>query len=404
MWLRNSLVVIFFAFACTGLFFLVLYSAEPESGFTLAELDEGRRYGFTDRIAASLGPALDKGAITLAGMELEGIFYGVLGICALALALGVAISVLQAVSERRRWSRPLAKSESVQSRQVTETASDSVVIPILAREAAPVERVSSDAAPAGATHGPVMRLRDQVPRTIHGPVAHMIFLFAGIVTAFGVLVAMLVYFRLSDSLSEQSLLRGRVTAANVSDGLGPLMLKKNAGAVRDLLRKHADRPGLAYILVEGLDQRILAHSFAVLPDDLAKAAAADPETRQNSRLLRIGDSDVYEVTAPILEGRGGTVRLGIWREQVDKEIRETMMPLMILLLSLTVSGSLLAMFLAWWINRPIFRLISAAKAISGGDLDTPTPNISDVGEFGELSRAIERLRSSVKAAMIRLSR
>jgi len=57
----------------------------------------------------------------------------------------------------------------------------------------------------------------------------------------------------------------------------------------------------------------------------------------------------------------------------------------------------------WKINRPILKLIRAAKSISIGDLDTAALDTEDPTEFGELSRALERMRSSVKAAMIRLS-
>ena len=104
-----------------------------------------------------------------------------------------------------------------------------------------------------------------------------------------------------------------------------------------------------------------------------------------------------------MEGRGGAVRVGVWRAHVDAEINETVIPLIKLLGFVVGGGILVAVFLAWRINRPIFRLVAAAKAISSGDLDVPAPRVEDASEFGELSRAIERMRSSVKAAMIRLS-
>jgi methyl-accepting chemotaxis protein len=113
---------------------------------------------------------------------------------------------------------------------------------------------------------------------------------------------------------------------------------------------------------------------------------------------------VYEVAVPILEGRTGAVRVGIWREQVDAQINETVIPLRKLVVVGLAGGVLEGRVRAWRITRPILRLVAAAKAISSGDLDTPSPEVEDSNEFGELSRAIERMRSSVKAAMIRLSR
>jgi nitrogen fixation/metabolism regulation signal transduction histidine kinase len=45
-------------------------------------------------------------------------------------------------------------------------------------------------------------------------------------------------------------------------------------------------------------------------------------------------------------------------------------------------GVLMAIFLAWRITRPILRVVAAAKAISSGDLDTPSPQVEDSNEFG----------------------
>jgi HAMP domain-containing protein len=264
--------------------------------------------------------------------------------------------------------------------------------------AAPAPVASPSRAPGSHT---AMRLRDQVPRSAHGPVARLMFGAAVIVAAFGMLASALVYFRLSSALSEHALQRAKVTAVNVSDGASPYLIKKNAARLRDLLRKHANRPELAYIVVEDRAQRIFAHSFPVLPAELSERSIG-PDGTDNRRTLRLGGNAVYEVSVPIMEGRAGAVRVGIWRERVDEEISETMKPLIAWLACVSAGGILAALFFAWRINRPIFRLVSAAQAISRGDLDIPSPNVADPGEFGELSRALERLRSSMKAALIRL--
>lgn len=396
---RYWLILLIFLLACGGFLYLAVFSGEPERGVTLAELDAGA----SGNAEARDGFSPSGGAQTdwLNGQELQVIFYAVLGICALALALRVVISVVQSVNERRTWSRERAlNADPVRSVQNPE-GERSVVVTISARERAESEIPLRASAATSSNTPAAMRLRDQVPRSVRGPVAHMIFLFAGIVGIFGVLAAALVYFRLSSSLSDQALMLARVTAINVSDGATPFLLRSNPTGLRELLRKHGARPDVAYIVVQDRAEKVFAHSLPVLPDEIGSLTL---DASRESRLVRLGDSDVYEVSAPILEGRAGAVRVGVWRERIDQEIRVTLMPVMTWLLGLTLGGVLLAMFLAWRINRPIFRLVSAAKAISSGDLDIPTPNVGDSGEFGELSRAIERLRSSVKAAMVRLSR
>jgi nitrogen fixation/metabolism regulation signal transduction histidine kinase len=190
---------------------------------------------------------------------------------------------------------------------------------------------------------------------------------------------------------------------NASDVAPKFLFGNNPAGLRELLRKAADRPELAYIVVEKRAGEIFAHSFAVLPTEFPRAALGNP-TSQASRTLQIGRDVVDEVSMPILEGRGGVVRVAFWREQIDVEVTAAVTPVLWLLLFVTTAGIAAAIILTWRINRPIFRLIAAARAISSGDLDLPSPRLEDDGEFGDLSRAIERMRSSVKAAMIRLGR
>jgi HAMP domain-containing protein len=119
--------------------------------------------------------------------------------------------------------------------------------------------------------------------------------------------------------------------------------------------------------------------------------------------LRLREGEVSEVAVPILEGQIGAVRLGIWRDAVDAEAFQTVMPLIKIIALVIAGGIVLVVVLAWRINRPILRLVNTARSISRGDLDTPSLGLEGATEFGELSRALERMRSSVKAAMIRLS-
>ena len=387
--------------ALGGAFLLFLFfSLDHEDGIPLAELapdspSSAAGAGF------SIGDSLESGAQSLASLGLEPIFYGVLGLCGLVLALRVVISVLRSMREQH----------SIAPR---EPASRIIDAPLQLRRAETPDFPPARAAIAKVAPSPVaglssvaefrkaIRLRDQVPRSAHGPVARLMFASAGIIAAFGILSAALVYFRLTSALSEHALQRAKVTAVNVSDGASTYLFKKNAAGLRELLRKYANRPELAYIVVEDRAQRILAHSFAVLPAELSERAKIRPDSAGNWRTVRVGGNPVHEVTVPIMEGRAGAVRVGIWSERMEKEISETVKPLITWLACVAAGGILAAVFFAWRINRPIFRLVSAAQAISRGDLDTPSPNVGDPGEFGELSRALERLRSSMKAALVRL--
>lgn len=345
----------------------------------------------------------------LAGLEIASIFYAVLGVCGFIIAIRAVVSILRALNEERlRASQPSYEFHG----NVSRPARANIELAAAARGSSPgtepdfnepvaEERRASRVRRAVSPFAP-SRVLDHLSYYTHGLTGKMVLTFAGIVAAFGLLTIALVYFTLTSSLSKHVIQRASVTAANVSAGAPAFLLRNNATGLRELLRKHASRPELAYILVENRAGEIFAHSFAVLPQEVQGRSSLGDRPADSRRMLRVGENGVEEVSVPILEGRGGAVRVGIWRAHVDAEINETVIPLIKLLGLVVVVGILIAVFLAWRINRPILRLVAAAKAISRGDLDVPASRVEDANEFGELSRAIERMRSSVKAAMIRL--
>ena len=229
----------------------------------------------------------------------------------------------------------------------------------------------------------------------------MVTTFTCIVAMLGLVTITLVYFTVKSSLRYHAIERARVTAINVSDSAAGYILKKNANGVRELLQKRTNRSELAYIVVQNNSKKIYAHTFDVLPEELENASSE--VGGQGERSLRLGGAAVIEVGVPILEGRSGTVRIGIWQKEIDREISRAITPLIKALSLVVIGGILMAIYLAWKINRPIARLVRSAQKISDGDLDAPSFGTADKTEFGELARALERMRSSIKAALARLS-
>jgi HAMP domain-containing protein len=64
---------------------------------------------------------------------------------------------------------------------------------------------------------------------------------------------------------------------------------------------------------------------------------------------------------------------------------------------------IVAMFFSGRLIRSMKEIVDAANAISRGDMDAYI-NVNQIGEIGDLARAIERMRTSLKAAIERLRR
>lgn len=237
----------------------------------------------------------------------------------------------------------------------------------------------------------------------HGLTGKMMITFTGIVAAFGLTTAVLVYLTLTASLREHAIESAKITAVNVSDGAPGYLLANRSDGLRELLRKHVGKPGVAYVLVQNRAGNIFAHSFPVLPTEMQSLSTGDSPGDSSRRTFRIGENTVVEVAVPILAGRLGAVRVGVWKDELDVAVASTVTPLIKWIVLIVIVGIFAAIFLVWKINQPIVSLVRAAREISHGDLDMPGPGVADSSEYGELARALERMRSSVRAAMIRLS-
>ena len=360
-----------------------------------------------DRIGDPL-PSLQDRGVRLANVGLESFFYGVLGICGILLALRAVFSALQIIKEERL----LKAQEPVKSDYSLPVES---VVSRYRKPAVVLDPGGTEAGLAGAageqssTGGWTLRRGGfsaipacgRVALYGRGLTGRMIGSFTVIVALFSLSTIALVHFTLTASLRKSALQRARVTAINISNGAAGYLSKKNVEGVRGILRKQTTGPEIAYILVQNRAGEIVAQRFTALPENISSTDAGGARD-ESQRALRLEGGEVYEVTMPVLDGQAGAVRLGIWRDQIEAEISRTVKPLIHVLWWVAVGGVLMSVYLAWRINRPIMRLVRAAQRISTGDLEAPSLGVEDNSEFGELSRALERMRSSIKAAMVRM--
>jgi HAMP domain-containing protein len=231
----------------------------------------------------------------------------------------------------------------------------------------------------------------------------MLLAFTGTAALFGFCTLAIVYFSLSDSLREHQLQHATVLAVNVSDAAAGFVVGKKTADLDALVRKSAGAAATAYIIVEDRHGAVAAQSLAALPDELQPILDRQPPRQIQRRTLTLGGRAVYEIAVPLLDGQAGAVRVGLWAEETEGEIRRIIAPVILAILAVLAGGLICSFYLVWQINRPIVKLVSVASHMSRGDLDIPLSGTHDPGEFGDLSRSLERMRSSVKAAMTRLS-
>jgi HAMP domain-containing protein len=407
--MRNRFLVFVLVFSLACVFLgLLLMTLGPNESLTLADLASRayRHVGPRPTLIEKRQSIRDDRA-SLPSLDLDLIFYAALGVCGSLLVLRAVVSAVRmARIERVAQSQALNDHITISATPNKAAASTigrvrSLEIDVPTTPVGVVTKQSSSAAPRsdGTDLLPTRWLR-LAPHGL-GLTGKMIFTFTAIIAAFGALVLVLVYFTLASSLTKQSIQRARLIALNVSDSIPGHLFKKNAARLHEFVRKHASRPGMAYVVIEDRKGEVVSHSFAVLPPQLQNVPSGHPENA-GQRLFRLGDGMVHEVSVPVLEGQIGAVRVGIWKGQIDDEINKALIPIVKFIVLVFCGGILMAIFLTWRITRPIVRLVRTARRVSEGELDVPSLGVEDTDEFGELSRSFERMRSSVKAALTRL--
>jgi HAMP domain-containing protein len=102
----------------------------------------------------------------------------------------------------------------------------------------------------------------------------------------------------------------------------------------------------------------------------------------------------------------GSVHVGFWADAVEAEIQSALFRMVGIISIIPLVGALLSFLLAHWIVRPIKGLTEVADKVTRGDLETSVSrkSVAARDEIGDLARSLERMRSSLKAAMLRLER
>jgi HAMP domain-containing protein len=219
----------------------------------------------------------------------------------------------------------------------------------------------------------------------------------------GLVIAGVVAYETASVVRRQMDRRAYDLATNLGDAAAARLLKGEILEIHALIGKYSVSPGVAYALVRDGKGAVVASSLgAALPEELTAptAASASAETR---RTLQLHGKTMYETTAPILEGRVGAASVGISADSIAAEVRRAVLPLVGLIAAALAVGLVASLVAARRITRRVLSLKEAADRISKGDLEAPV-GIEANDEIGDVARSLERMRSSLRAAMIRLGR
>jgi HAMP domain-containing protein len=230
--------------------------------------------------------------------------------------------------------------------------------------------------------------------------------FAGVMLILGALLMLIVYQLTRHALRDRLDQRALLVANTLSDAAAGYIAGGNLLALHALARKYTLLDGVAFAFIENSKGEVMVHTLGSWTPDLQSGLSKGGQRRIYRRELTLAGRPVYTTGVPILDGQLGTAHVGFWADELEKEIRRTLLPLVRIMFIVPLIGVLVSFLLAHWIVRPIIGLTEIADKVTMGDLETSVSGkcVRSRDEIGDLARSLERMRSSLKAAMLRLGR
>src|SRR5437867_3497326 len=226
--------------------------------------------------------------------------------------------------------------------------------------------------------------------------------FTGVMLILCTFVAAAAYQIIQHTLRDQLDKRALAIATNLSDASAGYIVGKNLLALNALIQKYTLLDGLAYVFIEDGGGEIVAQTLGTFPPELRQGLPVGGQRLPYRRELSLQNKTVYETSVPVLEGQVGIVHVGFWADAIQKEIQGALLPLIGIIAIVPFIGALLSFLVAHWFVRPIVRLTEVAEKVTRGDLEARGECVQSRDEIGDLARSLERMRASLKAAMLRL--
>jgi methyl-accepting chemotaxis protein len=244
----------------------------------------------------------------------------------------------------------------------------------------------------------------------------LILTFLGVIILLGVLLVFTYKKYVPPLVNEQIAQRTyAITKTFNSAALEPV-LTLNYLRLNKMAEITAKLPDVAYVAVinkKGIaitgqfnDLSRFSPDFAALvkekgfPKDLIGSNRIEAGKQESRRELLVGGQRIFEIALRLVEGESET-HIGIFTENIEKALRDTLYPLLILLAVMGAIGTAAIALIAKTVSTPIRQLTEQAHAISTGKL-TQTIDIKCGGEIWELARSFTRMQYSINYIMEQL--
>ena len=227
----------------------------------------------------------------------------------------------------------------------------------------------------------------------------------GVILLVGTLVIVNMLRDLPVELRHQSEAKGVAIARSLATrGADPVLTGGTYSLYSLAQETRASDDDIVYVYVTDPDGRPLVHTFGEgFPRGLLSLASPAPGERYRAVRLSTSEGRIQDISVPILDGRGGTVHVGMSEARIEAVIAEELRQNVVIVLIVLAIGLAAAYVLATILTRPVSRIVSATEAVGQGDFTLRAP-IWAADQIGQLGKAFNRMTEQLAASNEQLLR
>ena len=232
----------------------------------------------------------------------------------------------------------------------------------------------------------------------------LLILVVTLVLCFGAALAWYVSTRVAGDLNREMLKRGVSIAKHLAELATEDFIESNHLHLQYLARGHqSTEPDIRYILMTDRDGQLIAHSFGTtFPMELAAANRYVAGQEASIQRVDTGSETIYDIAVPVLDGRTGSLRIGISAESISTAVNALIQEILGAILLLGLLALVVTLPVAQAIAHPLSRLTRAIDGLSKGRGVQLLPG-GRRDEIGVLNDAFNQMAADVRMAEKRLA-
>ena len=232
----------------------------------------------------------------------------------------------------------------------------------------------------------------------------MLYLAVFLVVSFSLSLCLYLKIHFAQIMSDELLKRGESIARHVAEISTGAFIEHDYLQLESLAHDHQKAEAdIVYILMLNPNNDVVAHSFTNgYPLDLKKIGYTLSSGEVRIRNIDFGGTPIYDIAAPVMDARIGSVRIGISAQPVNQAVDTMIMAIIGTTLILGLAALIITLPLLQAVLRPISVLTDAVVGLTSGNREQLLP-VSNNDEIGLLTNAFNQMVDTINSAEKRLA-